>query len=267
MQAVSVIMATNRIDDYLSLAVKSVFASRDVAVELVLVLDGVQLTSPGPEWQRDPRLHVVPQATSNGLPAALNAGLAAATHEVIARLDADDLMEPDRLAIQLSVLDSVEQPILVGSVTQLIDEHGRTLTRPQQPCGSDVRRTLLLHNVVPHSTYLMRKSDALRVGGYNAEFRQMEDYDFLLRLAELGPVRVLCEPLVRYRVHSAQMSAQTAWRANYITAVLRGRRRLGRALGVSPVEVALKNLVWRAAQLARSLRLIRARHLAGVSHP
>ena len=158
-------------------------------------------------------------------------------------------------------------PVLVGSRTRLIDEHGVDLGEPQQTCGSDIRRDLLLQNVVPHSTYMLRKADAIAIGLYNPNLRQMEDYDFLLRIAQLGPISVVCDRLVEYRVHSGQMSKKAAWRANYISAVVQGRRDLGRYLGVSAVEVHLKNLIWRSVQVARSIGLLKPRYLIGVKAP
>lgn len=264
MNSVSVIMATNKADSYLDEAIASVFANQDVEIELVLVLDGIQLPQPLPAWSSDPRVTIVPLATPSGLPTGLNAGITAAKYDVIARLDADDNASPTRFRRQLEALFGDGSPALVGSRTVLIDEHGRVLGEPQQSYGSDIRRDLLLQNVVPHSTYMLRKADAFAIGLYNPNLRQMEDYDFLLRIAKLGPISVVCDRLVEYRVHSGQMSKKAAWRANYISAVVQRRRDLGRHLGVSAVEVHLKNMIWRMVQVARSAGILKPRHLLGV---
>lgn len=267
MNAVSVVMATNRADAYLDEAVASVFSNTDIELELVLVLDGITLPTPPPAWVSDSRVTLVELPQPSGLPTGLNAGIRAAKHEIVARLDADDNAFATRFRLQLTELLGPNIPVLVGSRTLLIDEHGAILGSPQQHCGADVRRQLLLQNVVPHSTYMMRKSDALDVGLYNPALRQMEDYDFLLRMALRGPISVVCEPLVEYRVHSGQMSKKANWRANYISAVIAGRNELGRFLGVNALEIHLKNAIWRLVQLARSAGILRPRYLIGVKKP
>lgn len=261
MEAISVIMATNRIDAYLEEAVSSVFANDGLDIELVLVLDGIPTPTPKPQWMGDPRVNIVVRKQSEGLGAALNTGIRNAKHEVIARLDGDDNSLPERFTKQLKALNSSSKPILVGTKIVIIDENGDDVGAAKQVCGIDVRTKLLFQNVVPHSSYMLRKSSAISAGLYREDLQQMEDYDFLLRIALLGPISVLCEPLVQYRVHSAQMSKKAAWRANYITVVIGGRRLLAKLLGVSSVSVELRNIVWRTVQLARSFKIMRPRHL------
>lgn len=258
-------MATNRIDDYLNEAVGSVFQSVDVEIELVLVLDGIQLPDVAPHWATKPNVKVVTRKHSEGLAAALNTGIKAASNEIIARLDADDRAMPQRFIHQLRTLQNDSPPILVGSRTIIIDEFGNQLGIADQPCGADIRVDLLLQNVVPHSTYMLRKSDAIRVGMYDESLRQMEDYDFLLRLGQLGRIEVLCDRLIEYRAHSGQMSKKASARANYITAVGHGRRALGAHLGRPRIEVETKHLFWKAVQFARSNRMIRPGHLRGLT--
>lgn len=254
-------MATNRIDSYLEEAVTSVFTNKDHDIELVLVLDGIPAPTSKPKWMQDPRVNIVVRQESAGLGAALNTGIKNAKHEVIARLDGDDNSLPERFTKQLNALNSSSKPILVGAKIVIIDENGAEVGAAKQVCGNDVRPNLLFQNVVPHSSYMLRKSDAISVGLYREDLQQMEDYDFLLRIASLGPISVLCEPLVQYRVHSAQMSKKAAWRANYITVVIDGRRKLAKFLGVSSISVEVRNIVWRGVQIARSFNILRPRHL------
>jgi glycosyltransferase involved in cell wall biosynthesis len=265
MEPLSIVMATNKIDGYLDEAVTSVFANLGLELELVLVLDGVVFPPRKTAWMHDPRVTVVQREISTGLGAALNSGVKNARYEIVARLDADDIAAPDRFGKQLDRISRVDPPILIGSKIGLIDEHSKPLGAAKQVCGDDVRRDLLLHNVVPHSSYMFRKTDAIAVGLYREDLEQMEDYDFLLRMALKGRIAVLCESLVQYRVHSNQMSKNADWRANYITAVESGRKLLGDSLGVARVSVWLRNYVWRAYQVARSLRFVQPRHLVGVA--
>ena len=265
MSPLSVVMATNRFDSYLGQAVSSVLANEGVELELVLVLDGIRVPQSPPDWIRDERIKLVARKTSAGLGAALNEGIMTARHELIARLDADDNAAPDRFREQLEILARCKPPVLVGSRAVLIDEAGSLLRGARGSCGADVRRTLLFHNVVPHSSYMFRKTDAIAAGMYREDLRQMEDYDFLLRMALLGPVTVVCEPLIEYRIHSTQMSKRAGWRGDYVTAVTSGRKRLGESLGVPNALVTLANTLWRIYQVARALRIAKPLHMAGVN--
>lgn len=264
MDSISVVMATNRINKHLDQAVASVFANENLDLELVLVLDGILLPDIIPTWANDARVKIVKRETSHGLAAALNTGIKAATYDIIARLDADDISIASRFVNQLRALNSFSKPALVGSRMELIDESGSALGISKQPCGPDVRTTLLLQNVVPHSSYLFKKADAFSVGLYREQLKQMEDYDFLLRMAKLGPINVLCEPLIQYRVHPEQMSKSANYKGDYIEAVITGRHALGKHLGVSPIKIWIQNLLWRLAQALRSLGLTQPWHLRGI---
>lgn len=263
----SAVIASNRVDTYLDEAIASLFANKNISLEIVLVLDGIELPKPRPSWADDARLKIVYRSESGGPGVAANDGIQVASHEIIARLDSDDIAHNNRLELQVNQLLSELRPVLVGSKTTLIDPDGGVIGQPSQPSGPDIRRQLLLQNVVPHSTFVFRKSDAQRVGLYNPNLRQMEDYDFLLRMAQIGPVSMLEQSLCDYRVHPGQTSKKAGWRANYITAVLAGRRALGKVLGVSRLEVESKILVWRLVQIVRSAGLVKPRYLIGVQKP
>ncbi|HEX7139030.1 MAG TPA: glycosyltransferase family A protein [Vicinamibacterales bacterium] len=65
--------------------------------------------------RRDARVKVVTSEGNEGIPRALNKGLAHARGEYIARLDSDDLMMPERLAAQVDVLDREKDVVLVST--------------------------------------------------------------------------------------------------------------------------------------------------------
>lgn len=261
MENISVVMATNRIDSYLDDAIQSVFANKGINIELVLVLDGIPFPVSHKDLLSDKRIKVVQKIESAGLGAALNTGINSASHEIIARLDADDNCYPTRFEEQLTILKGPNAPVLIGSKMVIINEFGEIQGESKQDCGADLRKNLLLQNVIPHSSYMFLKSNAIEIGLYREDLKQMEDYDFLLRIAMKGPIAKVCHPLIEYRVHSGQMSKRAAWKANYITAVIEARNNLGNYLEVSKFQIAINNFIWRSVQFARSLKLFKPRHL------
>jgi glycosyltransferase involved in cell wall biosynthesis len=258
-RTVTVIIPTNRINPWLDEAVNSVLASTDVEVDLIVVFDGVENTTL-PNWITDPRVRIIRHATSLGPSAGMTSALAIAQSDLVARLDSDDVASPERLALQSAYLDAHSEAVAVSSKTLRIDENGTPTGLVRLPFGDDVRINLLLSNVVPHSTLMFRREVGERVGGYDDKLRQMEDYDFILRLATQGPIAQFAEPLVKYRVHSTQTSRGAQPSGPHITKIIGTRRQLARILGKSKVTSELRNAVWILAQHLRHSGVIRPHH-------
>ena len=138
----------------------------------------------------DPRFRVI-ATPPRGLVEALNTGLAACRGELVARMDADDLMHRHRLAEQLAALRA--DPTLAG-----VGCHVRVFPRDRLRSGlrdyerwlrsidtaEAVRRERFVECPLPHPTWMLRR-EALRAFGYR-DCGWPEDYDLLLRLFGAG---------------------------------------------------------------------------------
>ena len=125
----------------------------------------------------------IPIAT--GLWNARNIGIQSAEHEFIAVHDADDVMHPDRLKIQLDQISNLEIDVLGSPVFEFdaITENIlglRLLARIGQ-----LSHKMLWQNVINHSSVMFRKSSVIAVGGYR-NVHLAEDYDLWLRLICAG---------------------------------------------------------------------------------
>lgn len=135
-----------------------------------------------------------------GLGPALDAGLKASEHEIVARMDADDVSTPDRFAEQLPVIEAGAD--IVGSGlwefgASIEDTVGRR-TPPTDP--AEIRRVIRFRDPFNHPTVVYRRSAVLAAGGY-ADMALMEDYLLFTRMVAAGAVPAnLAEPLVHYRV-------------------------------------------------------------------
>ena len=173
--------------------------------EVVLVQDG-----PVPDALADEIAYLV--ATSSipvrhlaltdnvGLGPALDAGLAASSHEIVARMDADDVSRPDRFAKQIPLIEAGAD--LVGSgLTEFgdsIEDVVGTRTPPVDP--DRIRRRLTFQDPFNHPTVVYRRSAVLAAGGYT-EMDLLEDYLLFARMVDGGAVPAnLPDPLVYYRV-------------------------------------------------------------------
>ena len=135
-----------------------------------------------------------------GLARALEAGLAVCAHDVVARMDADDISLPDRFARQLPAIEAGAD--LVGTALLEIgeDEHD-VVGRRTPPTRPDViARTARLHDPFNHPTVVYRRSAVAAAGGYQ-DLPLMEDYWLFARMIAGGAVMTnQAEPLVLYRV-------------------------------------------------------------------
>lgn len=155
----------------------------------------------------DARIRVLRQ-DALGLVPALNRGLAEARAPFVARMDADDIADPDRLQRQLAVLQAAPSVALVGSAWRVVDAGGR-VRRVMHPPETDagIRAALARANVLAHPTVMYRRDAVLAVGGYRPAFVLAEDYDLWLRLLERFAAACVPDVLLDYREHPAQ----SAW--------------------------------------------------------
>ncbi|BDG72343.1 glycosyltransferase family 2 protein [Roseomonas fluvialis] len=156
----------------------------------------------------DARLRVL-RLPRSGIVAALNAGLAAARADWVARMDADDIAAPDRLEHQMAAAARHPESAAIGGAWRVVGADGRVRRHIAPPTEPDaIAEALLRHNPLAHPTMLLRRDAVLALGGYRAAFHSAEDYDLWLRLAERHPIRCVPETLIDYREHAGQ----TAWR-------------------------------------------------------
>lgn len=135
-----------------------------------------------------------------GLGPALDAGLAACRHPIVARMDADDISVAHRFAVQLPVIESGVD--IVGSgLAEFTDDPEQvvgTRTPPIEP--ADIRERARFAVPFNHPTVVYRRDLVLAVGGYT-DFARMEDYLLWAKLILAGArVANVAEPLVKYRV-------------------------------------------------------------------
>ncbi|PNO58701.1 glycosyl transferase [Aeromonas caviae] len=205
---ISVLLAANKLDDYIWLAISSILEQKDISFELILIANGIDCEIVSAEFSRRYGTldNVVILKTSiPQLAYALNLGISIARADIIARMDADDISLPKRLAIQYSYMNAHGLD-LVGSDVFIIDVLGSVQCQRVYPRAQMIDRLLPFKNCFCHPSVMCKKSLLYQVRGYNAGFNS-EDYDLWLRLMRVG-VRWdnIDKPLLYYRVH--QSSAQ-----------------------------------------------------------
>ena len=189
---VSVVLPARDGGALLAPAVSSVLGQTERDLELLLVDDGTTDGSVAALDRSDPRLRVIP-SPGRGVVDALNAGLLAARGRFIARMDADDLSYPDRLATQLAYL--ADRPdiacagcgVAVGREDGPADEGFRRLAEWMNALRepADIARELSVECPIAHPSALFRREALEALAGYR-DLPWPEDYDLFLRADRLG---------------------------------------------------------------------------------
>jgi glycosyltransferase involved in cell wall biosynthesis len=152
-----------------------------------------------------------------GLVAALNRGIAEARAPLLARMDADDVMLPDRLRAQREFMDAHPELALCGTRVELFpaDEvRGGYLeyVRWQNECVEpvDIAANLYVESPFAHPSVMMRTAVARALGGY-ADGPFPEDYELWLRMHAAGErMGKVPRVLLRWRERDARTSRTDA---------------------------------------------------------
>lgn len=179
--------------------------------ELIVINDGSQDTTLEiVQAFSDPRLKIYSYQNA-GLAISRNRGIAKATGEYIAFIDADDLWTPNKLKDQHQVLQENPSAAVAYSWTNCIDERSRFLRRGYyMSFRGDVYRYLLLANFLENGSNPLIRHHALEaVGGFDESLKSSEDWELYLRLAAHHHFAVVSSPQILYRVSPGSMSTHT----------------------------------------------------------
>ena len=200
---VSVVMPVHNALPYLDAAVESILCQTFDDFEFVILDDASTDGSTGRlrQWaSRDARIRLL-EAKRNLGPARSSDRVArAASSPIVARMDADDISYPQRLADQLGVLDRHPDVGVVGGLFDIIDPTGRIVR------GPELWRLRQPASVPPFGNGpLAYRSEIFdRVGGYREACEFWEDNDLILRMAAVTRIMVL--PYSIYQVRLARVS-------------------------------------------------------------
>lgn len=215
---VSIIIPAYNAAAYLPDSLRCVLGQTHPHVEAIVVDDGSTDGTAAllAEWAgRELRVRAVHQA-NQGLPSARNSGLRVARGEYIAFLDADDVIDPEKVARQLEHLQAHPDLDLVYSDYQMADERlrpleSRTIGVKRQP----LRDVYAYTNLFPVMAALLRRSLVERVGDFDPALRACEDWDYWVRCAAVGRFGYLPGVTSTYRMHGSQMHRDLNYMLRY----------------------------------------------------
>ncbi|MBW4451151.1 MAG: glycosyltransferase family 2 protein [Spirirestis rafaelensis WJT71-NPBG6] len=262
MPTISIIVPAYNAEHTILETIKSVHEQTFSDFEIIVINDGsTDRTLEILNTIADSRLKVF-SYKNGGLPVARNRGIAHATGEFIAFLDADDLWSPDKLELQLTALQQHPEAGVAYSWTLFMDEQGKSL-HPDEPIffeGNVYDKLLLKNFLASGSNPLIRKQAIESVGEFYPPAGGSADWDYWLRLAARWDFVVVPKPQIFYRQSSSSMSSKIEFMEKCKFIVLE------RAFQAAPTEFqALKNhSLANAYQYSAHLCLTRVPGIDGV---
>lgn len=240
---VSVVIPVYNGERYIRQALISVLRQTHAQIECLVVDDGsVDGTASAVDATADGRVRYVYQANA-GVSAARNTGLAAASGDYIAFLDADDVWLPSKLERQLHLAAERPDAGLIYCGYTITDQRLRPVAqvRPDMRDARLKKWLMLEGNGIGLSfTGMVPRPVADAVGGFNTGLSTSADLEWSCRVANNWPVVAVPAALALYRNHGEQMHRDMIAFERDMIRVLHEMR--GASLGHSDHRRALANL-------------------------
>jgi glycosyltransferase involved in cell wall biosynthesis len=224
---VSVVIPTYNAAGYLIETLASVAAQTFVDYEVLVCDDGSTDDTPAVAESALRSLGVarwrVVRVNRRGAAGSRNAGIAAATGDLVAFLDDDDHWTADKLARSVAAMDAERLDLLCHS-ERWRDEDGSERVRHYSPLfdrSVPPVVSLMRNNPFSTSAVVVRRARLTEAGPFDETLPSAEDYDLWIRLALLPGIRIgfLDEPLGTYLVRSGSESSKIDRRLTALLAI------------------------------------------------
>lgn len=189
---VSIIIPAYNGEDTIERAIKCVLEQNYHNREVIVIDDG-STDSTGMILERYADEIRTLRQENAGIAVARNSGLEMAKGDYVAFLDQDDSWIPDKLELQVEILEKHHSVGLTFGNLEAVDKNGKSLgftimTRAQQRYSPSWEDLLLSRVPVPPSTIFARRNLINQIGGFDTRFRRpgYDDRDFILRIREVA---------------------------------------------------------------------------------
>lgn len=162
----------------------------------------------------DSRIRLLYNEKNIGLAMSLNRGISVAEGKYVARMDADDISLLDRFEKEIAYITNNCCDMVASNII-IIDELSNIINtsedKPENP-----EKDLPYSNMICHPSVLIKKEVLEKLGAYR-NFRRSQDYDLWLRMLTSGySIRIINEPLLKYRVRTTSITTSGRLEQYYI---------------------------------------------------
>ncbi len=229
---VSVIMSMRNNAATVGAAVRSVQLQTLRDWELIVIDDGSSDASASiVEGIADARIRLIRESSSAGLATRLNQAVAVSRGGFIARMDADDVCFPERLARQIERLQQEPQLDLLGCGAAVFTETELIGRLPIGLTHEEISAQPFRGFPFPHPTWCGRAA-WFRDNPYDGALMKTQDQDLLLRTFSRSRFAALEDILIGYRWDAMNLRKMLLGRRTFVTSLWRHARRSGPLLPV-----------------------------------
>ena len=237
MPRVSVVIASYNHERFVRQAVESALGQTFGDIEVCITDDGSSDATPDVIAAiRDERIRFRRFERNRGISAALNDAISRSSGEFVAELNSDDYFLPDKIAVQVGVLDADPGIGAVFGYPAFIDDAGRAVADDDtfykgvfrvdnRPRAQWLRRFFYSGNCLCHPTSMIRRRCHDEIGLYDERLGQLHDLDLYLRVLGRHAIHVVPEALTMFRILGGEKNAsaprpavmsRTAWEAERV---------------------------------------------------
>lgn len=241
---ISVVMPVYNGEAYLREAIDSILEQSFRDFEFIIIND---CSNDGTEdivlSYNDERIVYIRNEENLGVARSLNRGLDIARGDYVARLDADDLAFPERLALQSAYLDSHPEVDVLGTASRSFDDTG-TLFYGYPTVDPEVLKIDFLFSCgICHPTVMLRKSVLVEKQlRYDHTFNKIEDYELWCRMLDQDcGITNISDVLLHHRLHAGQVT--NVYSADMLQKLDMLHRRQLTHMGIEPTQAEAESFL------------------------
>jgi glycosyltransferase involved in cell wall biosynthesis len=198
---VSIVIPVHNGEKYIKESIDSCLAQTYSNIEIIVVDDKSTDSTLEILKEYGEKIKVFPVEKQNGLGNVINIGIRASKGKYIARMDADDIMYPDRIEKQVEYLESNPNCVAVGGQIDIIDADSNiTGHREYAQNDKDLKKNRFLFQPFAHPAVTLRKSTLEEIGLYPEDMWKVEDVKLFLILSTKGEFANLPDTVLKYRM-------------------------------------------------------------------
>ncbi len=173
--------------------------------------------------KQDKRIKVYRNGKHRGVAGAANLALSMIKSNYVARMDADDLMHPERIAKQLKFLKENPDVVIVGSQCFLIDQNGQKIGEKKFPTKNNDIVKMIFRSIPIQQPSMMINRSLLPKDfiAYDQNKNTAEEVELLFKLFKYGKAANLADFLHFYRLHGKNTSLKDPKKTFYLTFLTR----------------------------------------------
>jgi glycosyltransferase involved in cell wall biosynthesis len=198
---VSVVIPTYNYGRFISMAIDSALGQTLPPMEIIVVDDGSTDDTAEVCARYGGKIRYI-RKENGGPSSARNAGIAAATGDLIALLDADDRWLPEKLALQIPFFSEEKVGLVHGGSRVFDHDTGATLCELPGKDALDFHQ-ILRWNLISAPTCVFPRAIIAEIGDFDIKLIEAEDWDLWIRIAAAGyKLRACTDLVVEYRTHA-----------------------------------------------------------------